>query len=121
MTNQNTKVLTFKLAGDGPEHDAFCKGAGDKQRIVEHGINGMGKARLFDPDGSSDGVEIFKFSEVRVSNIFGFVVQKIQKETPSKDVDVEIAANVADMILNYHKVNPEKRYRLILAPKEGLF
>ena len=121
--NTCTKVLTFKLMGDGPEYEAQCKGEGcvregEMDRLT---MRGTGRERLFDPAGSLDGVEIFRFSGIRVSNIFGFVVQKIQKDTPSKDIDIEISKEVAEKILDYHKRNPDKKYKIVLTSESGLF
>ena len=114
----NTKSLTFKLIGEGPAYEAVCKGEGKKDWLT---LQGTGRERLYDPAGSAEGVAIIRFSEIRLSHILGFVVQKLQKETPSKDLDIELTAEVANKILNYHKRNPDKRYRIVLASEDGLF
>ena len=113
-----TKALTFKLIGEGPEYEAICKSETDKSRLT---MQATEKERLYDPTGSSEGVEIFRFSDIRISNAFGYVVQKIQKSTPSKDVDIELSKEIADKILSFSKINPEKKYKLVRASGDGLF
>jgi len=113
-----TGVLTFKLVGNGPEYEAICKGEGDRNRLTEHPT---GCERLIDPAGSPDGIKIFRFSTIRISNIFGYVVQKIQQATPNKDVDIELPVEIAEKILDYFKRSPDKKYKLILASEKGLF
>lgn len=112
----NNQTLTFKLIGDGPMFEASCKGIGQSDRLT---INASGVERIYDPEGSEESVAILRFSDIRVSNIFGFVVQKIQQTTPSKDVDIELPANIANMILDLHKRNPDKKHKITFAPKSG--
>jgi len=116
--NENTGVLTFTLLGKGPEYEAICKGEGDRNRLI---ARPTGDERLYDPAGSSEGVEILRFSSIRISNVFGHVLQKIQKTTPNKDVDVELSGEVAEKVLSYYARNPDKKYKLVLASEKGLF
>jgi len=113
-----TKALTFTLQGEGPEYEAVCKGEGDRSRLIARPTGGE---RLYDPSGSSEGVEILSFSSIRISNVFGHVLQKIQKTTPNKDVDIELPGEIAEKILSYRERNPDKKYRMILVSQEGLF
>jgi len=111
-------TLTFKLINEGPEYEAICKGLGQPDRLT---INYTGSERLYDMSGSHDGTPVFRFSEIRVSNAFGFVVQRIQNKAPSMDIDIEIDGAVADKILAHHMRNPDKRYKLVLTRQQGVF
>ena len=112
-----TKTLTFKLITEGPEYEAICKGLGQAERLT---VRGSGCEKLYDPAGSPDGVPVLGFSEIRLSNALGFLVQKIQSKTPSKDIDIELNGEVADKVLNYYQRNPDKKYKLVLAPTESV-
>ncbi|MCL2822084.1 MAG: hypothetical protein FWD86_02665 [Firmicutes bacterium] len=120
MNGNYTTVLTFKLVGEGPEYEAICKGQGDMAR-KPHFIRGTGNEKLFDPQGSDQGVPLLSFSEVRISNVFGFVWQKMQNSTPTKDIDIELPGQIGDRILDFHRRNPDKKYRLVLSLNSAVF
>ena len=113
-----TKVLTFKLMGDGPEYEAICKGEGDVHR---QNLMTVSCERLIDPAGSAEGVEILRRSKPRMSNALGFAVQKFRKETPFKDIDVELSKEIGEKILSEHKKNPDRKYKIVFATEEALF